>query len=71
MIKQMLLMLFVFALMASCAPTKKAYIYKNKTTGELLYCENDQGDDLKDFTFVAEASIDDNLDIRLCELENN
>jgi hypothetical protein len=70
MIKQMILVLFTAAIVVSCATTT-AYIYKNKKTGELLYCKNDQGDDLKDFTFVSTAVIDENLDIRLCELENN
>ena len=34
-----------------------AFIYRNKETGAIVYCENDQGDDTRDFHKLGDGQI--------------
>ena len=52
------------------APNETAFVYENRTTGELIYCSNEYEHapaEPRDFIPRGTASVDPS-DIRLCEL---
>jgi hypothetical protein len=49
------------------AATETAHVYRNKTTGELLYCSNQHVGQPRDFDYVGTAQVQPS-EIKLCEL---
>ena len=46
-----------------------AFIYKNKESGVLLFCKNDQGNETRDFVKVGEGTLPCDQVLSLCEFE--
>ena len=47
-----------------------AYIYENRETGVLLFCINNQGNNVRDFKFVGTGKVNKSK-IKYCALEKN
>ncbi len=71
LILSIIIIALVLAVLMGKAKIETAYVYKNNTTGELLYCSNEYEHapaEPQDFTLVGTANVS-SADIKLCELE--
>ncbi len=71
LVLSVLILAVVLAIFVGKARVEQAYVYKNNTTGELLYCSNEYEHapaEPRDFTLVGTANVS-SKDIKLCELE--
>ncbi len=71
LVLSIIIIAIVIAILIGKAKIETAYIYKNNTTGALIYCSNEYEHapaEPQDFTLVGTANVS-SADIRLCEFE--